>query len=108
MAEPDVTPALETETPAAAPALAYDTPAKPIERFGAITPDAATEPGECDMSFSVNTSGKPINVFAACSNPLFIEPATETVRAWSYAPATLNGNAVQQDDIIVKIKFHLE
>lgn len=110
MAEPDVTPAIQAETPpaAAVPALAYDTPAKPIERFGAITPDGATEPGECDMSFSVNTSGKPVNIFAACSNPIFIEPATETVGEWSYAPATLNGNAVQQDDIIVKIKFHLE
>lgn len=108
MAEPDVTPALDAETPAATPSLAYDTPAKPIERFGAITPDAATEPGECDMSFSVDISGKPTNIFAACSDPLFIAPATETVGAWSYAPATLNGNAVQQDDIIVKIKFHLE
>jgi len=108
MAEPDVTPALDAETPAATPALAYDTPAKPIERFGAITPDAATEPGECDMSFSVDISGKPTNIFAACSDPLFIAPATETVGAWSYAPATLNGDAVQQNDIIVKIKFHLE
>ena len=60
------------------------------------------------MTFSVNTSGNPINIFAACSDPLFIEPATETVGAWSYAPATLNGDAVQQDDILVKIKFHLE
>lgn len=106
MAEPDVTPALDAEPPA--PALVYDTAAKPIERFGAITPDAATEPGECDMSFSVDISGKPTNIFAACSDPLFIAPATETVGAWSYAPATLNGDAVQQDDIIVKIKFHLE
>ena len=106
--EPDTTPTLQAKTSAAATDIAYDTPAKPIERFGAITPDLATEPGECDMTFSVNTSGKPINIFAACSDPLFIEPATKTVGEWLYAPATLNGNPVQQDDILVKIKFHLE
>ena len=106
IAEPEITAAPKTEAPT--PTLTYDTAAKPIERFGAITPDAATEPGECDMSFSVDISGSPINVVAFCSDPLFVEPATETVQEWSYAPATLNGEPVRQDDIIVKIKFHLE
>jgi hypothetical protein len=104
--EPEATTAVEIEPPA--PELAYDTAAKPLERFGAITPDAATEPGECDMTFSVDTSGTPTNITASCTDPLFIMPATETVGDWSYAPATLNGVAVQQDGVIVKIKFHLE
>lgn len=88
--------------------LAFDTPAKPIERFGAITPDEATKPGECDMTFSINVSGSPINIVPSCTDPLFIAPAKETVAEWIYSPALLAGAPVQQDGIVVKIKFHLE
>ena len=99
-----MTPAPEAIVPAAA----FDTPAKPIDRFGAITPDEATEPGECDMTFSVDISGTPTNIVASCTQLLFAAPATETVGEWSYSPATLNGAPVQQDGLVVKIKFHLE
>lgn len=98
---PEISPELPSDLP-------YDTAAKPIERFGAITPDAATEPGECDMAFSIDTSGSPKNIIASCTAPLFIEPAKETVSEWTYSPALLNGAPVQQDGVVVKIKFHLE
>ena len=112
----DITPVAEPapEVPAiaaakpTAPIPAYDTPAKPVDRFGAITPDEATEPGECDMTFSVNLSGSPTNIIADCTDPLFIAPAKEAVSEWSYSPALLAGSPVQQDDLVVKIKFHLE
>ena len=90
------------------PTPTFDTPAKPIERFGAITPDAATKPGECDMSFGIDLTGKPINISATCTDAIFIAPAVETVGEWSYAPATLAGVAVVQDDLEVKIRFHLD
>lgn len=108
------TPAPEVEAEAnlpvieAKPTPTFDTPAKPIERFGAITPDAATEPGECDMSFGVDVSGKPINVSATCTNAIFIAPAVETVGEWSYEPATLAGVPVVQEGLSVKIRFHLD
>ena len=111
--EPE-TPAAVTETPQAVSTpdppsdRPFDTAAKPIERFGAITPDAATEPGECDMAFSINTSGSPTNIIASCTDPLFIEAAKETVAEWTYSPALLNGAPVRQDGVVVKIKFHLE
>ena len=107
-------PTVEVTAPASASAAGlapdrpYDTAAKPIERFGAITPDAATEPGECDMAFSIDTSGSPTNIIASCTDSLFIEPAKETVSEWTYSPALLNGAPVQQDAVVVKIKFHLE
>jgi len=86
----------------------YDTPAKPIERFGAVTPDAATEPGECDMAFSIDVSGAPINIIASCSDPMFVAPAKETVSDWTYSPALLGGAPVQQNGVVVKIRFNLE
>ena len=105
----EMTPEPEAIVPEAiVPAAAFDTPAKPIDRFGAITPDEATEPGECDMTFSVDVSGTPTNIVASCTQLLFAAPATETVGEWSYSPATLNGAPVQQDGLVVKIKFHLE
>ena len=96
------------ETQAVPEAPIFDVPAKPIERFGGITPDYATEPGECDMTFSINLSGAPTNIIADCSDPLFVLPAEETVTEWIYSPATLAGQPVQQDNIVVKLKFHLE
>ncbi len=86
----------------------FDTPAKPIERFGAITPDAATEPGECDMAFSIDVSGTPVNIIASCSDPMFVAPAKETVSDWTYSPALLDGAPVQQNGVVVKIRFNLE
>ncbi|MEP3654476.1 MAG: zinc-ribbon domain-containing protein [Litorimonas sp.] len=86
----------------------YDEPAKPLERFGAITPDDATEPGECDMFFDVLASGAPTNIDASCTNAIFVEPAKDAVSNWVYAPATRGGEPVRQNDVIVKIKFHLE
>lgn len=91
-----------------APAVLFDTPAKPLERFGAITPDDATEPGECDVEFSVNPSGALVNIAPACTQPMFIAPAREAVSEWVYTPALLNGVPVQQDGLSVKLKFHLE
>lgn len=110
----DITPTPEPEIPViavaepTAPILAYDTPAKAIDRFGAITPDEATEPGECDMTFSVSVSGALTNIIANCTDQLFIAPAKETVSEWTYSPALLAGTPVQQDKLAVKIKFHLE
>lgn len=110
----EITPTLEPEAPviAAAEPVAtistYDTPAKPVERFGAITPDEATAPGECDMAFSVSVSGSPTNITASCTDSLFIAPAKETVSEWIYTPALLAGVPVQQDDLVVKIRFNLE
>ena len=86
----------------------FDTPAKPIERFGAITPDSATKPGECDMTFSVGVSGSPTNIVASCTDSIFIQPAKEAVGDWTYSPALLTGTPVQQDGLTVKLKFHLE
>ena len=86
----------------------FDTPAKPIERFGAITPDNATKPGECDMTFSVGVSGSPTNIVASCTDSIFIQPAKEAVGDWTYSPALLTGTPVQQDGLTVKLKFHLE
>ena len=86
----------------------FDTPAKPIERFGAITPDNATKPGECDMTFSVGVSGSPTNIVASCTDSIFIRPAKEAVGDWTYSPALLTGTPVQQDGLTVKLKFHLE
>lgn len=110
--QPEV-PAPEQVAPSVAvepvdPDRAFDTPAKPLERFGAITPDEATEPGSCDMAFSVSTSGTPTNIIASCTDPLFIEPAKETVAEWSYSPALLAGEAVQQNGVVVTIRFNLE
>lgn len=90
------------------PTPTFDTPAKPIDRFGAITPDAATEPGECDMSFWVDTTGTPVNISATCTDPIFIAPAVETVGEWSYEPATLAGVPVVQEGLAIKIRFHLD
>ena len=89
-------------------APAFDTAAVPIERFGAITPDYATEPGECNLTFSVNLSGTPTNIVASCTDPIFKLPAEQTVSEWSYSPALLAGSPVQQDDLAVTLKFHLE
>ena len=103
--EPDA-PALSDESSAATPA--FDTPAKPLERFGAITPDTATEPGECDMFFDVTITGATTNIDASCTDPLFMTPAKEAVSDWTYEPALRNGEAVQQNDVQVKIRFNLE
>lgn len=108
------TPVTEYSPPAAVapvdvePSLPFDTPAAPIERFGAITPDEATEPGECNMKFSINTTGTPTNIVPSCTHPILIEPAKEAVSDWLYTPASLNGVAVQQDGLTVTLKFHLE
>ena len=112
--EPDVP--VVTEPTIEAPAVtepvveipAFDTAAKPIERFGAITPDEATKPGECNMTFSINAAGSPTNIIASCTDPLFIAPATDTVSEWVYSPALLAGDPVQQDGLVVTIKFHLD
>lgn len=108
--QPDAAPeaAIIVADEPAAPIVAYDTPAKAIERFGAITPDEATEPGECDMTFSVNVKGSPINIVASCTDSLFLAPAKETTAEWSYAPALLAGEPVQQDGLTVKIRFNIE
>ena len=98
-------PVTEVTTPEIA---VFDTPAKPIERFGAITPDDATKPGECDMTFSVGVSGSPTNIVASCTDSIFIRPAKEAVGDWTYSPALLTGTPVQQDGLTVKLKFHLE
>ena len=104
VAEP-AAPVTEVTTPEIA---VFDTPAKPIERFGAITPDDATKPGECDMTFSVGVSGSPTNIVASCTDSIFIQPAKEAVGDWTYSPALLTGTPVQQDGLTVKLKFHLE
>ena len=96
--------AVQTETSL----LTYDTPASPLERFGAITPDEAVEPGECDVEFSVGVTGQPLNVIPSCTQAIFIQPSIDAVSDWTYVPASLNGIAVQQDGVTVKLKFHIE
>ena len=88
--------------------LTYDTPASPLERFGAITPDEAVEPGECDVEFSVGVTGQLLNVIPSCTQAIFIQPSIDAVSDWTYVPASLNGIAVQQDGVTVKLKFHIE
>jgi len=97
-----------SEAGASEPTLAYDTAAKPIERPGGITPETATEPGECDMFFDVTISGSPTNIDASCSNSIFVDAAKEAVANWVYSPALLGGEPVRQNDIVVKIRFNLE
>ena len=98
----------EGDIEAAKPEPKYDTAAKPLERLGAETPEAATEPGECDMFFDITASGAPTNIDASCSDPLFVAPAKDAVSDWVYEPALLNGVEVQQNDLQVKIRFNLE
>ena len=86
----------------------FDTPAKPIERYGAITPDGATEPGECEMRFDIDTTGTPTNISASCTDPIFIAPGEEAVAEWLYEPALKNGAAVTQTGLVVTLRFHLE
>lgn len=120
-ASTEITPAPESAAPTPEPAAPsadaaealdpnrpYDTPAKAIERFGGITPDAATEPGSCDMAFSVSTTGTPTNIIASCTNPIFTQPAKDAVTEWVYSPAMLNGAPVQQNGVVVTIRFNLE
>lgn len=100
------TPGAESAAPTYEPA--FDTAAKPLERFGAETPEAATKPGECDLVFSIDTNGTPIDISSVCTDPLFTRPAEKTVSEWTYSPALLEGAPVQQEGVTVKMKFHLE
>ncbi len=60
------------------------------------------------MTFSISPTGTPTNIVPKCTDEVFNIPAEEAVAAWVYSPASLAGQPVQQDGLVVKLKFHLE
>jgi protein TonB len=65
--------------------------------------------GYVQMSFDISESGDPINIKIIKSVPeqVFDKAAVKALSNWKYAPKVVNGNAVKQKDLEVRLDFKL-
>ncbi|MEQ8275639.1 MAG: energy transducer TonB [Deltaproteobacteria bacterium] len=93
----------------AAPA---DTNAVPVVRVEPITPRRAQVEGIegwCLVKFDISTTGATQNVKASCQPRGIFERATETaVKKWKYKPKVVDGKALLQRGLKVKLSFKLD
>lgn len=65
--------------------------------------------GYVQMSFDISESGDPINIKVLKSVPeqIFDKAAVKALSNWKYAPKVVNGVAVVQKDLEVRLDFKL-
>lgn len=86
------------------------TPARPLHRMEPHYPNAALERGQegwVDISFVVDKDGSVVDpVIEKPSGNMYLDRAAlAAVRAWQYAPATRNGEPVQQCEVRTRLTF---
>lgn len=85
-------------------------PATLLVRKNPVYPAAAKEraiSGTVEVRFRINPEGKVYDVRPINGSPILVEAAMEAVRSWCYAPARLNGAAIDSQ-ASTNIDFNLE
>lgn len=85
-------------------------PATLLVRKSPVYPAAAKEraiSGTVEVRFRINPEGKVYDVRPVNGSPILAEAAMEAVRGWCYAPARLNGAAIDSQ-ASTNIDFNLE
>ncbi|MEZ5953856.1 MAG: energy transducer TonB [Hyphomonas sp.] len=80
--------------------------APPRPAYPAWAMATATE-GICEIKFTVLSSGTAGNIRAACSNPIFIQPARNAVAASRFKPRTLDGTPYDRHNVVYPMQFCL-
>ena len=84
--------------------------AKPAGPASFTYPNAALNPpteGICELKFDLSRKGEASNILAACSSSLFVESATQAIKATQFEPIRLNGTPATGVNLTYNMKFCL-
>ena len=84
--------------------------AKPVGAVSYVYPPAALSPpteGICELKFDVSRKGAASNILAACSSSLFVDAATEAVKATRFEPIRVDGSPANGVNLTYDMKFCL-
>ena len=79
----------------------------PIVNFPTCAASVGVE-GHCEIYFNVLANGKPDQITPVCTHRTFSREAERAIRSGLYAPATVDGQAVEYRGIVQPIRFKLE
>lgn len=89
---------------------ATDAFAKPVDAVSYVYPQGALNPpteGICELKFDLSRKGEASNILAACSSSLFVDAATEAVKATRFEPIRVDGSPANGVNLTYDLKFCL-